>query len=216
MAGRTLLVVGGDAAGMTAASHVRRAVPDAAVRVVERGSHTSYSMCGIPFLVGGQIDDADALVVRRPDEFAAAGITVHTRTEALFVNAAERTVRVRDLDGGREREEHYDALLYAAGAHPVVPPVPGVQRHAEVVHTLDEGERLRSLLDAARPQVRSVVVVGAGYIGLELAEALLRRGLQTTLVDKGDQVMPSLDADMAAPVGRRCAASASGWRSARP
>ncbi|MEX0658882.1 MAG: FAD-dependent oxidoreductase [Egibacteraceae bacterium] len=200
MAGRRLLVVGGDAAGMTAASHVRRAVADAAVTVVERGPHTSYSMCGIPFLVGGLIDTADDLVVRRPDEFAAAGITVHTRTEARSVDAAARTVRVRDLDGGRERDEPYDALLYAAGAHPVVPPVPGVQRYAAVVHTLDEGDRLRSLLDAEQPQVRSVVVVGAGYIGLELAEALVRRGLDTTLVDRGDQVMPSLDADMAAPV----------------
>lgn len=185
---------------MTAASHVRRAVPEATVTVIERGPHTSYSMCGIPFLVGGLVEDADDLVVRRPEEFAAAGITVHTGTEAQSVDPAARTVRVRDLAGGTARDEPYDVLLYAAGAHPAVPPVPGAARYAEVVHTLDEGARLRARLDGSTRGVRAVVVVGAGYIGMELAEALVLRGLDATLVDMGDQVMPSLDADMAAPV----------------
>ena len=200
MAGARLVVIGGDAAGMTAASHVNRAVDDVSVTVIERGPHTSYSMCGIPFLVGGLIEEADDLVVRRPEDFAEAGITVHTCTEALSVDPVARSVRVRDLAGGGERDEPYDVLLYAAGAHPSVPPVPGAERYAEVVHTLDEGARLRARLDAAGDRVRTVVVVGAGYIGLELAEALTTRGLETTLVDQADQVMLTLDADMAAPV----------------
>lgn len=160
MTAARLLVIGGDAAGMTAASHVRRAAREASVAVIERGPHTSYSMCGIPFLVGGLIDEADDLVVRRPEDFAAAGITVHTRTEALSVDPASRTVRVRDLERGTSRDEPYDVLLYAAGAHPAVPPVPGAD-HAEVVHTLDEGQRLRERLDADTRRVRSAVVVGA-------------------------------------------------------
>lgn len=184
---------------MTAASHVNRAGA-AAVTVVERGPHTSYSMCGIPFLVGGQVERAEDLVVRRPDEFAGAGITMHTRTEAVAVDSTARTVRVRDLASGAERDEPYDALLYAAGAHPVVPPVPGADRYAEVVHTLDEGARLRARLDQMTGRAGAVVVVGAGYIGLELAEALTSRGLQATLVDVADQVLPTLDPDMAAPV----------------
>lgn len=200
MAGPRLLVIGGDAAGMTAASHVNRAVADATVTVVERGPYTSYAMCGIPFLVGGLVERADDLVVRSPEQFAAAGIVVRTRTEALSVDAAARTVRLRDLEAGSEHDEPYDALLYAAGAHPVVPPVPGAERYAEVVHTLDEGARLRALLDAGDRRVRAVAVVGAGYIGLELAEALVTRGLEATLVDMSEQVMPTLDADMAAPV----------------
>ncbi|HVM00282.1 MAG TPA: FAD-dependent oxidoreductase [Egibacteraceae bacterium] len=195
-----LVVIGGDAAGMSAASHVNRVVPEAEVIVVERGPHTSYSMCGIPFLVGGVVGEGRDLVVRSPEQFRRAGVTVHTRTEAISVDADARRVRVRDLAAGAERDEPYDLLLVATGARPVVPPVPGAQRYAEVVHTLAEGERLRARLDAMEGDARTVVVVGAGYIGLELAEALVTRGLDATLVDANSQVMASLDADMARPV----------------
>jgi NADPH-dependent 2,4-dienoyl-CoA reductase/sulfur reductase-like enzyme len=191
-----LVVIGGDAAGMTAASHVNRTAADVEVVVIERGPHTSYSMCGIPYYVGGLIEAAGDLVVRTPAEHAEAGITVHTGTEAVAIDAEARTVRVRELEGGAERDEPYDALLYAAGAHPVTPPVPGAERYARVVHTLDEGERLRAELDASG-DVSSVAVVGAGYIGMELAEAFIERGLTARLVDQNDHVMGSLDADMA-------------------
>ena len=192
-----LLVIGGDAAGMTAAGGVLRRRDDAEVVVVERGSHTSYSMCGIPYYVGGLIDEADDLVVRSPDEFREQGITVHMHTEATRIDPDERRVTVRDLSSGEERTEPYDALVYATGAHPVVPPLPGLAEHGYVVHTLDEGERLRRLLDE-RPDIRTVAVVGAGYIGLEIAEALVERGLGVHLIDRKSQVMRTLDADMAA------------------
>ena len=195
-----LLVIGGDAAGMTAASHVRRNTSGVEITVVERGPHTSYSMCGIPYYVGGLIADADDLVVRAPGEHRAAGITVHTGTEAVAIDVDARRVRVRDLASGAERDEPYDALLYATGAHPTRPPVPGADRYGVVVHTLEEGRRLRERLDEAVDAVRSVVVVGAGYIGMELAEALLSRGVDVTLVDVAGQVMATLDADMAALV----------------
>lgn len=190
-----LMVIGGDAAGMTAASHVRRTRPGDEVVVVERGPYTSYSMCGIPYVLGGLVDEFGDLVVRTPDEFRDAGITVHTRTEAVGLDPDARRVTVRDLAEGGERTEPYDVLLYATGAHPVVPPVPGADR-GEVVHTLDEGERLQRVLDG-RDDIEHVVVVGAGYIGLELSEALVRRGLEVTLVDMAGQVMTSLDRDMA-------------------
>jgi NADPH-dependent 2,4-dienoyl-CoA reductase/sulfur reductase-like enzyme len=192
-----LLVIGGDAAGMTAAGGVLRRRDDAEVVVVERGSHTSYSMCGIPYYVGGLIDEADDLVVRSPDEFREQGITVHMHTEATSIDPDGRRVTVRDLSSGEERTERYDALVYATGAHPVVPPLPGLAEHGYVVHTLDEGERLRHLLDQ-RSDIRTVAVVGAGYIGLEIAEALVERGLGVHLIDRQPQVMRTLDADMAA------------------
>ncbi|MGH8934153.1 MAG: FAD-dependent oxidoreductase [Egibacteraceae bacterium] len=191
-----LLVIGGDAAGMSAASHVRRADSGAEIVVVERGPYTSYSMCGIPYYVGGLIDEAEELVVRSPEEFRDQGITVHVRTEAVAIDPSASLVRVRDLESGAERDEPYDRLLYAAGAHPSSPPIPGLAELGHVVHTLEEGEHLRRHLDE-RPDVAHVVVIGAGYIGMEIAEALIRRGLRATLLDQAHQVMGSLDPDMA-------------------
>ncbi|MGH8908281.1 MAG: FAD-dependent oxidoreductase [Egibacteraceae bacterium] len=195
-----LLVIGGDAAGMSAASHVRRAVPDAEIVVFERGPYTSYSMCGIPYYISGMIETCEDLVVRSPEEFRRQGVTVHMGTEAVAIDPSASMVRVLQLATGEEREEPYDALLYAAGAHPSSPPIPGFAEYSHVVHTLAEGERIRRRLDAEGSRIERVVVVGAGYIGMEIAEALVRRGLRSTLLDRGDQVMGSLDPDMAAVV----------------
>jgi NADPH-dependent 2,4-dienoyl-CoA reductase/sulfur reductase-like enzyme len=196
-----LVVIGGDAAGMTVASSVRRLRADAEIVVVERGPYTSYSMCGIPYYVGGMIDEAGDLVVRSPDEFRAQGITVHMRCEATAIDADNRVVHIRDLESGAQRTEAYDALVYAPGAHPHVPSLPGVAEHGYVVHTLDEGEQLRQALDA-RDDVDTVAVVGAGYIGIEIAEALINRGLQVHLIEAADQVMGMLDEDMAVELAK--------------
>ncbi len=196
-----LLVVGGDAAGMTAASHVRRERPDVEVVVVERGPYTSYSMCGIPYYVAGSVATPEELVAKPPEAFRAMGMTVHLRTEATAVDAAARTVRVRNLAAGTQRDEPYDELLLATGAHPEPQPLTGIAEYGHVVHTLDEGEHLRRHFDAAT-DVTKVVVVGAGYIGIEIAEALVARGLDTVVVDRSPQVMKSLDRDMAAIVER--------------
>jgi NADPH-dependent 2,4-dienoyl-CoA reductase/sulfur reductase-like enzyme len=197
-----LLVIGGDAAGMTAASHVKRHARDVEVVVVERGPYTSYSMCGIPYFIGDEVDDADDLVVRTPQEHRDAGLVVHTETLAVAVDARARTVTVRDLRAGAERDEPYDALLYATGAHPTLPKVPGADEHGLVVHTLDEGEYVKAALDRLRPDAK-IVVVGGGYIGMEIAEALVRRGFHAVLLDRSPQVMKSLDPDMSSYVERR-------------
>lgn len=194
-----LLIIGGDAAGMSAATSVRRAMPDVEVVVIERGPYTSYSMCGIPFLVSGEVDEPDDLVAVSPAEFEAMGITVSTRTEAIRVDAEARTVAVVDYDSGAGRDEPYDQLLLATGAHPERQALPGLEEYGFVVHTLDEGERLRRHLDAVGG-VERAVVVGAGYIGMEIAEALVTRGIAATLLDRSPQVMKSLDPDMAAHV----------------
>jgi NADPH-dependent 2,4-dienoyl-CoA reductase/sulfur reductase-like enzyme len=191
-----LVVVGGDAAGMTAASLVNRRRDDVEIVVVERGPYTSYSMCGIPYHVAGWIDAADDLVSRTPQEFRDRGMTVHMRTEAVAIDAGAGTVTVCDLVGHEERDVPYDALLYATGAHPLVPDLPGIAEHGYVVHTLDEGERLRRALDR-RDDVRTVAIVGAGYIGIEIAEALIERRITTHLIDRSRHVMHTMDADMA-------------------
>jgi NADPH-dependent 2,4-dienoyl-CoA reductase/sulfur reductase-like enzyme len=194
-----LVVVGGDAAGMSAAAYLARARPDVRIVVIERGTRTSYAMCGIPAFIGGEVAAADDLVARTPEQFAAAGITVRTGTEAVRVDPASRIVTVRDVGSGAEEHEAYDELLLATGAHPAVPDLPGLREYGHVLHTLDEAEHLRAHLDD-RDDLEHLVVVGGGYIGLEVAEAFVRRGLKATIVDRADQVMASLDADMAAHV----------------
>ncbi|MFI6516839.1 FAD-dependent oxidoreductase [Spirillospora sp. NPDC050679] len=190
-----LLVIGGDAAGMSAASQARRARPDLEIAVVERGNFASYSACGIPYYVGGVVEDADELVARTPEHFRERGIDLRLRHEATEIDLAAARVRVRDLDGGGERWEPYDQLMVATGAVPVRPPLPGAD--ADGVHgvqVLDDGLAIRRAVEERRPE--RAVVVGGGYIGLEMAEALVRRGLDVTLVDGAEQPMRTLDPDM--------------------
>jgi NADPH-dependent 2,4-dienoyl-CoA reductase/sulfur reductase-like enzyme len=190
-----LVVVGGDAAGMSAASQARKRMGRDRLRIVvfERGHHTSYSACGIPYWIGGSVA-RDGLVVRSPEVFRAAGIDVWTRHEVVGIDLDRRAVVVRDLDRGGEVHEVFDQLLYAAGAVPRTPPwaraggVFGVQ-------TLDDGEAIHAWLDG-RPAPRRAVVVGAGYIGVEMAEAMVRRGLDVTLLEQAPQPMSTVDPDM--------------------
>ena len=195
---KRFLVVGGDAAGMTAASHVKRALPSAEVVVFEQGPFTSFSACGIPYLVAGEVEEHERLVARTPEKHRANGLDVQLRTRATRVDVERRTVVVTDLVTGTPRTEPYDALLLATGARPRVPPIPGVEEFGMPLQTLEEGVHLRDRLVARG--VRHVVVLGTGYIGLEIAEALVQRGIEATLVDRAEQVMSTLDPDMAAHV----------------
>lgn len=189
-----LLVVGGDAAGMSAATAARRREDGLEVLVLERGPYTSYSACGIPYYLGGTVEDSDRLIARSPEEFHSAGIDVRTRCEAVWLDLAARTVTVRDHAARRESSEGFDRLVVATGAEAVAPPVPGADA-VEPVRTIDAAERFASRLD--RESAGAAVVIGASYLGLEMAEALVQRGLDVTLVDQADQVMGTLDADMA-------------------
>jgi len=195
-AGR-LAIVGGDAAGMSAAAEARRRAPDLEVLILERGPYTSYSACGIPYFVGRLFDDSDRLIARTPEEFRAAGIDVRTRSEVTAIDLDRRELTYVDADARRERREGFDQLVYAAGAEAVAPPVPGAEQ-VEPVRTVDAAERFTARLE--RSDDRFAVVVGASYLGIEMAEALVLRGLEVTLIDRGDQVMSTLDADMAAHV----------------
>ncbi|MFA9432605.1 FAD-dependent oxidoreductase [Egicoccus sp. AB-alg2] len=193
-----LVVVGGDAAGMSAASQARRrrGADDLEIVVLERGSDTSYSACGIPYWVGDVVEDRDALVVRTPEAFREKhAIDARVHHEVVGIDTAAGQVRVRDLDGGREFDEPYDQLLLATGANPVRPPLPGLDGAGVFgVQTLDDGQAILDHLTAHH--VRRAVVVGAGYIGLEMAEAMVVRGYEVDLVERSDRPMKTLDPDL--------------------
>jgi NADPH-dependent 2,4-dienoyl-CoA reductase/sulfur reductase-like enzyme len=197
-----LVVIGGDAAGMSAASEARRRRPAEDLEIVafERGRYTSYSACGIPYLIGDVVSDWESLIARSPDEHRRREIDVHLRSEVTGIDPEARSVTVRDLDSGTERPQPYDDLLVATGAVPVRPDLPGADaRGIFGVSGLEDGLAIREALAGEDPPERAVVV-GAGYIGLEMAEAMVQRGLEVALVDQAPQPMRTLDPDMGALV----------------
>ncbi len=201
--GERLLVIGGDAAGMSAASQAKRLRgDDLEVLVLDRGRRTSYSACGIPFWVSGDVAGPDALVARTPEEHRRRGLDVRLRTEAVGIDLDARTVTARDLESGGEQRLPYDHLMVATGAVPVRPSVEGIDaRGVFGVQVLDDGQALIEHLAGLAEGARGVVV-GAGYIGVEMAEALVRHGLHVTVVDKAPEPMTTLDPDMGAMVHR--------------
>ncbi|GGR42878.1 FAD-dependent oxidoreductase [Streptomyces netropsis] len=204
MAVRRLVIVGGDAAGMSAASQARRLKgPDELeITAFERGHFTSYSACGIPYWAGGVVDGPDALIARTPEEHRRRGIDLRTRTEVTELDVAGQRVRARDLESGTERWHGFDGLVLATGARPVRPPIEGIDaRGVYGVQTLDDGRALidgLAKLDPAGPH--RAVVIGAGYIGVEMAEALSLRGFEVTVIERAAQPMATLDPDMGALV----------------
>jgi len=191
-----MVVVGGDAAGMSAASQARRRRKPAELEIVafERGRHVSYSACGLPYYAGDVVKDWRDLVARTPEEFAEQDIEVRTGHEVDAVDLDARRVRVRDLDAGRVVEEAWDVLVVATGSEPLRPPIDGIGLPGVYgLSVLQDGIELRRAVDAGPERA---VIVGGGYIGLEAAEALVERGIPTTLVEAGPQVMGRIDPDM--------------------
>ncbi len=188
-----LAIIGGDAAGMSAASAAKRRDPDLDVVAFERGPYTSYSACGIPYFVGGLFDDADRLVSRSPEEHRQAGIDMRVRAEVRGIDLDRRTLTVYERSEQRATEEGFDELVIATGAVATPPPIPGAEA-TETARTVDAAERFRAGLERGGGKA---VVIGAGYIGLEMAENLVDRGMAVTVVDQGDRVMRTLDRDMA-------------------
>lgn len=197
MVTRRVLVVGGDAAGMTAAATAKRRLgDDVEVVVVERSRWTSYSACGIPYWVAGLVDGPEGLIARTPEEHRERGVDVRTGVTATALDVGAREVVVEGPDG--QHRLGYDDLVLATGAEPVVPEVPGADAPGvHGVQTLDDGSRLLESLDR---EPRRAVVVGGGYIGVEMAEAFLQRGLETTLVDQAAEPMRTLDSELGAQV----------------
>src|SRR5215472_8343872 len=197
-----IVVIGADAAGMSAAAQAKR-IAGEAVEIVafERGAHSSYSACGIPYWVAGDISEWEHLIARSPEEHRRNGIDLRMRTEVEEIDLAAGRVTAHDLATGRSCREGFDSLVIATGAVPVRPSLPGVDAAGVFgVQTLDDGAAL--LADLQRAQPRRAVVVGGGYIGVEMAEALVRHGVTVTVVDQAAQPMSTLDPDMGATVHR--------------
>jgi NADPH-dependent 2,4-dienoyl-CoA reductase/sulfur reductase-like enzyme/rhodanese-related sulfurtransferase len=193
------VVVGGVAGGMSFAARARRLAEDAEIVVLERDDYVSFANCGLPYHLAGEIPERSSLLLHTPESLAAAlALDVRTGHEVIGVDTAARSVRIRERATGREYEESYDALVLSTGAAPFVPPVAGVDLpQVQVLRTIPDVDALRALVEGG---ARRAVVVGAGFIGLEAAEALRHRGLDVALVELADQVLPPLDPEMARAV----------------
>ncbi len=198
---RRLVIIGGDAAGMSAAAQARRmkTADELEIVVFERSSRTSYAACGLPYLIGGFVASPDSLVARTPEQHRAKGVDVRTRHEVVAIDVDASTVTVVDLDADLQSAMHYDELLIGTGASGISPPWPGIDADGVLqLRTLDDAAQVERLIAAG---ARRAVVVGAGYIGLEVAEGLLERGLHVTVVERLDAPMGAvLDPDMATDV----------------
>lgn len=196
------LIVGGVAAGMSAATRLRRLDESAEIIVFERGEHVSYANCGLPYYIGNAISERERLLIQTPEGFRSLfNIQVRTRNEVLAVNPDAKSIRVRDLERGREYEETYDKLLLATGGSPVKPTIPGSDHPAiHTLWTIPDSDRIRAVVEDG--SVKSALVVGAGFIGLEMAENLHARGIGVTVVEMANQAMNVIDYEMAAMVHR--------------
>jgi len=195
-----LVVIGGVAAGMSCAARARRLDDFAEIVVLERAQHVSFANCGLPYHVGEVIKDRDRLLLQTPASLRdSLALDVRTGNEAVRIDPEAKSVLVRHLDTGEEYTESYDALALCPGASPVVPPLPGVDHpDIHVLRRIGDMDAIKSAVDgtAGRPGARHAVVIGAGYIGLELAENLHHRGVETVIVEMSDQIMPPLDREL--------------------
>lgn len=196
---KRIVIVGGVAGGMSAATRLRRLDETAHITVLERSGYVSFANCGLPYYVGGVIEDRDDLLIQTPDGLRQRfGLDVRVRTEARRIDRTRQVVIAVDLPSGEESELPYDALVLAPGARPIVPPIDGIER-ALALRTVEDADAM----ELATRDARTATVIGGGFIGVEMAENLVELGLAVTLVEATDQVMAPLDPEMVAPVHDR-------------
>ena len=195
-----VVIVGGVAGGATAAARLRRLNEEAEIVILERSGYVSYANCGLPYYIGGTIQDKGVLTLQTPESFQARfRIDVRVQNEVLSIQPEEHTVTVRRLGDGSEYTETYDKLILSPGAKAIRPPLPGIDLEGIfTLRTVEDTFRIRTFLERERP--RSAVVVGGGFIGLEMAENLIHAGVHTTMIQLDDQVLLPLDRDMAGEV----------------
>ena len=192
-----VIIIGGVAGGATAAARIRRLDERAEIVMLERTGYVSYANCGLPYYVGGTIADEDDLTLQTPQSFYCRyRVDARVGHEAVAIDRAGRMVTVRELATGRTYEEHYDKLLLAPGAKPVLPPAAQTEDgRVFTLRTVEDTFAMHDYVVGQKPQ--TAVVVGSGFIGLETAENLAGRGVRVTLIQRGGQVLAPLDADMA-------------------
>lgn len=191
---KRVVIVGGVAGGMSTATRLRRLDADVEIIVVERSAHVSYANCGLPYFVGGVIEQEGDLTLHTPESLHARfRLDVRTGTEATSIDRDAQTITVRTVESGVEEELRYDALVLSVGAAPERPPIPGYER-ARTLRTVEDASRMAT---AAGDNVKEAVVIGAGFIGLEVAENLVRHGIKVTIAEGAPQVLPPLDSELA-------------------
>ena len=193
-----VVIVGGVAGGATAAARIRRLDENAEILVFERSGYVSYANCGLPYYIGGVIQDPEELTLQTPESFFARfRVDMRVRHEVTALHPERKTVSVRKLDTGEVFEESYDKLLLSPGARPTQPRLPGVgMDNIFTLRTVEDTFRIHSYIQTARP--KSVVLAGGGFIGLELAENLRNLGMEVTIVQRPKQLMNPYDPEMAA------------------
>ena len=195
---KKIVIVGGVAGGASAAARARRLCEQCEIIVFERGPHVSFANCGLPYFVGGEIVEQDSLLLQTPETLRARfNLDVRVSTEVVAIDRGRQVLKVRELGSGREYEQTYDTLVLSTGASPLKPPIPGIDRAGHfTVRNIPDVERIMAWIKDCR--ACRAVVVGGGYIGLEMAEQLKHRGLGVTVIEALPQVMTPLDPEMAA------------------
>jgi len=194
---RKLLIVGGVAGGATAAARARRIDEHADIILIERGAFVSFANCGLPYYIGGVIENRDDLFVTTPEMLRDRyRIDVRTLSAVTAIDRKNRKLAIEEVKTGRCYEESYDYLILSPGAEPVRPPIPGVDLDSVLtLRNIPDSDRIKEILDLEKPD--TALVVGGGFIGLEMAENLAGRSVKTTIVEMAEQVMPPLDPEMA-------------------
>ena len=195
-----IVIIGGDAAGMSAASKVRRGMKEAELVVFEKSPHISYAACGMPYWFNGVVkQESDLLALTLENARNKRGIDVRIGHEVTAIDRAAKTVTVKKLESGESWAESYDKLVIATGASAVRPPIPGLDLpNVFTLRSLEDGQRIKAHLESDRP--KRGIIIGAGYIGLEVAEAFHDLGMQTTVIEMLPQIMPNMDAEIVAPI----------------
>ena len=194
------IIIGGVAGGASTATRLRRMDEKAEIIILERGEDISFANCGLPYHIGNVIQDREKLLVVTPEKLRETfNIDARVRHEALSIDPKNKTVQIRDLSSGREYTENYDKLVLSPGASPIIPPLAGVNLPGVfTLRSLPDMDKIRDFISAKKPE--RAVVVGGGFIGLELAENLAFRGIEVTVIEMLDQVMAPIDYEMAAMV----------------
>ncbi|MEY3169784.1 MAG: hypothetical protein RL421_1027 [Actinomycetota bacterium] len=201
---KRIVIVGGVAGGMSAATRLRRLDESAEIIVIEKSGFVSYANCGLPYYVGGVIEEEKSLLLQTPESLHARfRLDVRVRTEVLKIDPVRRSVLLKDLNSGQESELSYDVLVLSPGASPIVPPISGVER-ALTLRTVEDVARI---VDQVSKKPKSAAVIGGGFIGVEIAENLIHRGIKTSMIEASDQVLAPLDPEMASLVAREIRAN---------
>ncbi len=195
-----IIITGGVAGGATAAARARRLDENAEVILVERGEYISFANCGLPYYIGGSIKNREDLLVTTKEDFSLRyNIDIRNFSEVISINREEKTVKILDVQTGKKYDESYDKLILSPGAEPIRPPVPGIELdNIFTLRNIPDTDNIKAFVDNRNPE--AVVVVGGGFIGLEMAENLAHRGIKVTVIELADQVMTTLDADMASMI----------------